>query len=149
MVETTTYTDHTVAVFSTHEEATKAITALQDVGFKNEKLSVIGQEFSTEERPIGFIKTGDRVIYWGEWGAFWGAICGIMSGAALLFIPGLGYVMFAGWLVSALEGALIGGGLAALAGALVSLGIPKDSVVKYQTVLKSGGYLLIVHGTWD
>ena len=149
MVETSTYTDHTVAVFSTHEEATTAIKLLQESGFDNRNFSVIGQEFATEERPIGFVKTGDRVMYWGEWGVFWGAVCGLLSGAAMLFIPGLGYVMFAGWFVSTLEGALIGGGLAAFAGAMVSLGIPKDTVVKYQTALKTGGYLLIVHGTWD
>lgn len=149
MVETTSYTDHTVAVFSTHEEATAAINHLQEAGFDNRNFSVMGQEFATEERPIGFVKTGDQVIYWGEWGVFWGAVCGLFSGAALLFFPGLGYVMFAGWFASALEGALIGGGLAALAGAFYSLGIPHDAVVKYQTALKTGGYLLIVHGTWD
>ena len=53
------------------------------------------------------------------------------------------------WIVSALEGALVVGGLSALGAGLVSFGIPKDSVVEYETSLKAGKFLLIAHGTAD
>jgi hypothetical protein len=36
-----------------------------------------------------------------------------------------------------------------LGAALVSAGIPKDSVVKYETAVKSDQYLLLAHGTSD
>ena len=36
-----------------------------------------------------------------------------------------------------------------LGAALVSLGIPKDSIVRYETAIKVGKYALIVHGTMD
>jgi hypothetical protein len=36
-----------------------------------------------------------------------------------------------------------------LGAGLFSLGIPKDSVVKYETSLKAGKFLLIAHGTAD
>ena len=32
---------------------------------------------------------------------------------------------------------------------LVSFGIPKDSVIEYETSLKAGKFLLIAHGTAD
>jgi len=49
--------------------------------------------------------------------------------------------------VGALEGAVGVGALGALGAALFSIGIPKDSVLKYETAIKSDKFLLIVHGT--
>jgi hypothetical protein len=51
--------------------------------------------------------------------------------------------------VSALEGAAVVGGLEALLAALVSLGIPKNSAIAYQTELAAGKFVLIVHGTQE
>jgi hypothetical protein len=48
-----------------------------------------------------------------------------------------------------LEGAVVGGGVSALGAGLVSIGIPKDSVIKYEAALKTDKFLLIVHGTPD
>jgi hypothetical protein len=41
------------------------------------------------------------------------------------------------------------GGLSALGAGLYSLGIPKDSIVKYETTIKAGKFVLIAHGTSD
>jgi hypothetical protein len=51
------------------------------------------------------------------------------------------------WIVAALEGAVVVGGVSALGAGLYSMGIPKDSIVKYETALKTDQFLLIVHGT--
>ena len=50
-------------------------------------------------------------------------------------------------LVAALEGALEVGALGALGAGLFSIGIPKDSIVKYEAALKTDQFLLIAHGT--
>ena len=88
---------------------------------------------------------------WGKLGAFWGGLWGILFGAAFFVIPGIGPIAVAGPLVSAIVGALQGvvvvGGLSALAAGLVGIGIPKDTVIKYETALKADKFLLIVHGT--
>jgi hypothetical protein len=47
----------------------------------------------------------------------------------------------------ALEGAVVTGGLTALGVGLYILGIPRDSVVKYEAALKSDKFLVIAHGT--
>jgi hypothetical protein len=39
------------------------------------------------------------------------------------------------------------GGLGAVGAALYGLGIPKDSVLQYETALRSNQYLVVVHGT--
>jgi hypothetical protein len=51
------------------------------------------------------------------------------------------------WIIGALETAFVVGGLSALGGALASIGIPKDSIVRYEAALKADKFMLIVHGT--
>ena len=41
------------------------------------------------------------------------------------------------------------GGLSALGAGLYSLGIPEDSVLQYETALKTDKFLLIAHGSAD
>lgn len=86
-------------------------------------------------------------------GLFGGACGGILFGWAFFWIPGIGPLIAAGPLVATilagLEGAAAVGGLSALGAALFSIGIPKDSIVTYETALKVEKYLLIVHGTQD
>jgi len=67
------------------------------------------------------------------------------------FIPGVGPLVVAGTFLSAiiatLEGAAIVGGVSALGAALLSIEIPHDSVVQYETEIKAGNYVMLVHGT--
>lgn len=147
MNETPSITDHSVAVFATHEQAEAAIKSLHSSGYNMKNLSIVGQNYQTEEHPVGFVNTGERMWSWGKYGAFWGSLWGLMFGSAMMFIPGIGHVMFAGWLVAALQGALVGGGIAALGGALASIGVPNDTVVEYESALKAGSFLVLAHGS--
>lgn len=142
-----------VAVFSEHSGAERAIKELQNAKFDIKKLSIIGRDYHTEDNVVGFYSTGDRMKYWGRLGAFWGGIWGLLVGAAVLFIPGVGPIVVAGsivtWIAAALEGALVVGGLSALGAGLYSLGVPKDSIIKYETSVKAGKFILIAHGSAD
>jgi hypothetical protein len=142
-----------VAVFSQHSAAENAIKELKGGGFDIKKLAVVGRDYQTEESVVGFYNTGDRMKYWGKWGAFWGGLWGLLFGAAFLIIPGVGPVVAAGsivsYIVAGLEGAVAVGGLSALGAGLFSLGIPKNSVVKYETSIKAGKFVLVAHGTAD
>jgi hypothetical protein len=51
------------------------------------------------------------------------------------------------WIVGAAEGAAVVGGLSALGAALFSIGIPKDSVLKYETAIKADKYLLVAQAS--
>ena len=146
MTETKNPTTHAVAIYSNHSQAEAAIKILKDAGHDIRQLSIIGQDYSTEEQPIGFINAGNRMMTWGKFGAFWGSIWGMLFGSAMIFLPGIGPLIFAGWIVSALEGAILGGGFAALGGALASIGIPQDSVMEYETSLRAGNFMLLIHG---
>jgi hypothetical protein len=102
---------------------------------------------------VGYYNVGDRMKYWGKMGAFWGGLWGFLFGSAFFFIPGIGPLVVAGplvsWIVGALEGAVVVGGLSALGAGLYSLGIPKDSILQYETALKTDKFLLIAHGSED
>ncbi|MEZ5428188.1 MAG: general stress protein [Pyrinomonadaceae bacterium] len=140
-----------VAVFDNHAQAEEAIDELKKANFDIKRLSIIGRDYHTEEHVVGFYNTGDRMKRWGKAGAFWGGLWGLFIGAAFFWIPGIGPILVAGpfvsMLVGALEGAVVVGGLSALGAGLYSIGIPKDSVLEYETQLKAGRYMLIAHGT--
>ena len=72
---------------------------------------------------------------------------------AVFLLPPLGMVAMAGPVVSvvisALEGAVLVGGLSAVGAALSQLGVPKDQVIVYETALKADKYVLMVHGSDD
>jgi uncharacterized membrane protein len=140
-----------VAVYPTHTEADQAVKELQRCGVDLHKLSIVGRGYHTDEHAVGYYNTGDRMKYWGKLGAFWGGFWGLLFGSAFFIIPGLGPILAAGpvvaWIVGALEGAVVVGGVSALGAGLYSIGIPKDSVVKYEAALKTDQFLLIFHGT--
>ena len=146
-------TNSVVAIYETHAQAEEAVKELQRSGFDMKKMSIVGKDYHTEEHVVGYYNTGDRMRYWGKMGAFWGGIWGLFLGSAFFAIPGIGPVLVAGplvvWIVGALEGAVVMGGLSALGAGLYSVGIPKDSVVKYEAALKSDKFLLLAHGTTD
>jgi hypothetical protein len=68
-------------------------------------------------------------------------------------VPIVGHVVVLGYLasiaVAAIENALVVGGLSALGAAIYSMGIPKDSVLAYETTVKEDGFLVMARGTSD
>jgi hypothetical protein len=146
-----TDTDTAVAVYNTHSEAEAAVKELQKSGFDMKKLSIVGKGYHTDESVVGFYNTGDRMKHWGKGGAFWGGLWGLIVGAAFFIIPGIGPVLVAGSLgaaiVAGLEGAVVVGGLSAIGAGLYSLGIPKNSVIEYETAIKTDKFLVIAHST--
>lgn len=139
-----------IATYDDHREAERDVKTLQRAGFDMRRISIIGKDYATEERVVGFFNASDRAKFLGKFGAFWGGLFGMLFGAAFLFVPVVGHVVVLGplasTLVGGLEGAALAGGAGALAGALSALGIPKDSVLRYATAIRAEKFLLVVHG---
>ena len=142
-----------VAIYPSHTAAEAAVKELQQSGFDMKKLSIVGRDYHTDEHVVGYYNAGDRMKSWGTMGAFWGWIWGCLFGSAFFFIPGIGPLLVAGplvvWIVGALESAAVVGGLSALGAGLFSLGIPKDSILKYETAVKTDKFVVIAHGSMD
>lgn len=140
-----------VAIYKSHADAEAAVKELQHSGFDMKKLSIVGRDHHTDEHVVGYYNAGDRMKYWGRQGAFWGGVWGLLFGSGFFWIPGLGPLLVAGplvtWIVGVLEGAVVVGGVSAIGAGLYSLGIPKNSVLRYETALKTGKFVVIAHGT--
>ena len=143
--------DTVIAVFADHQAAETAVKKLTAAGFEMKNLSVVGKGYHTDEKVVGFYNVGDRVKFWGKRGAFWGGLWGLFFGGLFMAIPVVGHVIVLGYLaamaISAVESAIVVGGLSALGAALYSIGIPKDSVIQYEAALKADDFLVMAHGT--
>lgn len=145
--------DPVVAVYNSHTDAEQAVAKLSAASFDIKQVSIIGKDYHTQENVVGYYTTGDRMKSWGGLGAFWGGIWGLLVGAGFFLIPGVGPVLVAGpflaALVGALESAVVVGGLSALTAGMVSLGIPKQSAIKYEADIQADKFVLVVHGTGE
>jgi hypothetical protein len=139
-----------VAIFPDHQAAESAIKKLASDGIDPKHLSIVGKGYHTDEQVVGFYNTGDRVKFWGKRGAFWGGLWGWLFGGVFMFIPVVGHVVVLGYLATALiaavEGAVVVGGLSALGAALYGSGIPKNSVLAYETAIKTDEFLVTARG---
>ena len=142
-----------VAIFDQHTQAEEAVKLLQKAGFEMKNLSIVGKGYHTDEKVVGYYNAGDRMLYWGTQGAFWGGFWSLLFGSAFFMVPGIGPLLVAGpmvvWIVAALESAAFVGGVSALGAALASIGIPENSILKYETSIKAGKFMMLLHGTPD
>ncbi|MGD1039129.1 MAG: general stress protein [Roseiarcus sp.] len=144
-------TNSVVAVFADHNSAETAVKKLVASGFEMKNLSVVGKGYHTDEKVVGFYNMGDRVKFWGKRGAFWGGFWGLFFGGLFMSIPLVGHVVVLGYLatvvLAGIENAVLVGGLSALGAALYSIGIPKDSVLAYETAVKADDFLVMARGS--
>jgi len=143
-------TNVAVAIFDTHAQADAAVRGLAAAGIDMKSISIVGRDYHTEEHVVGYFNAGDRARFFGRLGAFWGGLAGMLFGAAFLFVPFVGHIVVLGPLASmvvgARQGAALGGGISAVAGALSALGIPRNSVLRYETAIKAAKFLVAVQG---
>src|ERR1700733_16269173 len=115
-------TDTVIAIFADHQAAEAAVKKLSAAGFEMKHLSVVGKGYHTDEKVVGFYNVGDRIKFWGKRGAFWGGFWGLFFGGLFMTIPLVGHVVVLGYLasvvISAIENAVLVGGLSALGAAI-------------------------------
>ncbi len=144
-------TETIIGTFPGHLAAEAAVKKLTAAGFEMKSLTIVGKGYHTDEKVLGFYNIGDRIKFWGSRGAFWGGLWGLFFGGIFLTTPVIGPVIVLGYLasvlVSAFEGAVVVGGLGALGAALSSIGVPKDSVLQYQTAIAADDFLVMAHGS--
>lgn len=142
-----------IAIFKTHEEAEQAIAELKHAGIDMKKLSIVGKGYEREEHVMGYYNAIDRIKFWGKRGAFWGGLWGVLFSPAFMCVPVAGSLTAGRFLLSTFAGglstAVFTGSLTALGAALYSIGIPRNSIIKYETAIKLEKYLLIFHSTRD
>jgi hypothetical protein len=142
-----------VAVYEHMDKAEEAVQQLGKGGFPIQHVSIIAQDLGSEKKIHGFVTSCDVAKSSARTGAWLGGIFGLLVGAAFLWVPGVGPLVVAGSLSSALlgglEGAVTGAAAAGVFGWLASIGISKQHILKYEQSVKAGKYLVIAHGPPD
>jgi hypothetical protein len=73
-----------VAAHDAHSRVEPGVGDLDESGFNTKKLSMVPGNPHTEEHVVSL---------WGQGGAFWGGVWGLLLGAAFFAIPGIGPVL--------------------------------------------------------
>lgn len=149
-----------VGVFSSRGDAENALHELHGSGFPMNKVSIIARDANKQDDIAG-VDVSDRVGNKADEGAATGALTGgvlggatgLLVGLGALAIPGIGPVLLAGEVATALATTLAGGAIGAAAGsligALVGLGIPEEQARVYNERVSKGEYLVLVDGNED
>ena len=141
------------ALYDRKEDAQSALRKLQNMDISRDDISLIasdaageysryhGQDFPTETENGSAAGAAE--------GAAVGGLGGLVVGLAALAIPGIGPVLAAGPIASALVAGGIGAGVGAatggLFGALTDLGVNEERAGQYAEGVRRGGTLLTAH----
>ena len=137
--------DAVTAVFPDAQAAESAVKQLTAAGVPLQAISIVGKGRHTGDRVTGLHTISDRVNALGNRGAFRGGLSGLSLDGVLMTIPPAGPVVVLGYLaaaVSAVDGAVVVGGLGGLAG----IDAPRDVVQRYETAIAADGVLVMAHG---
>lgn len=147
-----------VGVFSNRRDAENALHELKASGFDMNRVSVITRDAHGSQEIEGAEvskKVGNKADKGAGAGALsggaLGGLTGLLVGLGTLAIPGIGPVMLAGEVATALAttaaGTAIGAASGGLIGGLVGLGIPEKEAKAYSDRVHQGDYLVIVDGS--
>jgi hypothetical protein len=148
-------------VFSSRQEAEQALNELKASGFPMDKVSIIARDADQNDQ-LGSAQMTDHIGN-KDVGAATGvvgevlansALGGVLVGLGSLAIPGLGPIIAAGSIATALVATVASTGIEAaafsgLARALSDLGIPEEQARVFSDRLYQGDYLAILDGTDD
>jgi hypothetical protein len=128
-----------LGVYADRNALEAAVTHLKQASFKQNEISVI-LPHQADDAPTS---TGGATIGAGA-GAVLGGVLGWLIGAGMLAIPGLGALVIAGPLTTALAGAASLGGVGGLVGSFAGLELSHEVARNYEARLKRGNPILSV-----
>jgi uncharacterized protein (TIGR02271 family) len=150
-----------VGLFDDFNDAQRVVQELTNAGFSRNDISLVANdargEYAGMSRSVGGAKTdkteAEQAGSGALAGAGVGAALGLLAGLAALAIPGIGPVIAAGPIATALGSTAIGAGLGAAAGGLVGplvdAGVPHSEAELYSEGVRRGGTLVTVNATDD
>ncbi len=138
------------ASFYTYHHANAAVMALREAGVSESNLSFISNDaekvYEMEQVSATLEDAGKGTTM----GGALGAAGGLMAGLGIIAIPGIGPLIAAGWLTTALAGMVTGSVIGATAGSLMSLWegetVTREDADRYADHIRQGGTLVSVRG---
>lgn len=143
------------ALFENRSDAEEAINALKARGFRGDQIGIALRDRTEQGQLIEDTgtKAADGAATGAVSGGLLGGVVGFLVGVGALAIPGIGPVISAGVLSSALgtagatalAGAGIGAAAGGIVGALVGMGIPEDEAHYFESGFRKGHVLVTVN----
>lgn len=130
-----------IAVYDKFADAANAVRMLDESGFPHDQVSLVASA-ADDHLPTPTVQAGDESENQAATGAAVGGLLGMLAGAPLLAIPGIGPLLLAGPLAAGMTGALVGGFLGSMSG----WGVHSDHVAEYQRMVQAGKVLVMAHG---
>ncbi|MEA2671555.1 MAG: hypothetical protein QOG45_1775 [Chloroflexota bacterium] len=137
-----------IGVYDSMQQVEEALRRLTEAGYPMEKVSIIGKDLQSETEINGFVTARDLAREGARFGAWVGGIFGLLTGAAMFFVPG-GPLFVLGPLATGVIGAAEGAVWTAAVGAVLGHFLAKQHIPRFTQHLKAGRYLLVVHGSED
>ena len=137
------YHECVVAVYDSLDKAKMAVQILEDAHFPHEQISLVTHSVKRQVDDESTMQLGDKAERNAIKGAGFGGLFGLLLGAPLLLIPGLGPVLLAGPLAASMTGAIVGGFLGSMSG----WGVHPDRVREYEQRVREGSILVVVNGS--
>jgi uncharacterized protein (TIGR02271 family) len=150
-----------VGLFDSYTEAQSVVQDLIDNGFRRDDISVVSNDSAQLDDRERMVGTEESAAAEGAGtgavgGTVLGGALGLLVGAGLLAIPGIGPVLAAGPLAATIGsgaaiagagalGAGIGAATGGLIGGLVGAGVPKEDAEYYAEGVRRGGTLVTVN----
>ncbi len=144
-----------IGLFDTSQHAERAARMLERAGFEAKDISVTMREPNVDASEPDETMVDEGLKTGTLTGTVAGGLMGLLVGAGLLVIPGIGPVLAVGPLAaglasgSALVGAAAGMGLGAFSGGLIGvlsgMGVPNEHAQIYSEGVRRGGVLVAVH----
>ncbi|MEQ8789314.1 MAG: hypothetical protein RIC55_23675 [Pirellulaceae bacterium] len=132
-----------VAVFEDASSADAAVRSLRDSDVSNDHISLVATSVKQQTPEIQEeLQFGDEAVKRAAIGAGVGGVLGLLAGATVLAVTGLGMVFAAGPVGAGLAGSVVG----AFLGAMRGWGVSEDQLQKYEELVRDGKVLVIVHG---
>ena len=134
-------------IFDNQKNLDRAVYKLKIAGFENTDISVLIPDPDNSQNVVHerATKAPEGATTGATSGAILGGGLGWLVGIGALAIPGVGPFVAAGPIIAALAGAGVGGAVGGIAGAMIGFGIPEYEAKRYESLVKSGGYLISVH----
>jgi len=143
------------ALFENRNDAEDAINTLKARGFRGDQIGIALRDRTAQGEMVEDTgtKAADGAATGAVGGGLLGGVVGFLVGIGALAIPGIGPVVSAGILTSALgtagatalAGAGIGAATGGIVGALVGMGIPEEEAQYFESGFRRGHVLVTVN----
>ncbi len=143
------------ALFQNRSDAENAINALKARGFRGDQVGIAMRDRNEQGKLMEDTgsKAADAAATGAVSGGLLGGVVGFLVGVGALAIPGIGPVVSAGILTTALgtagatalAGAGIGAATGGVVGALIGMGIPESEATYFESGFRQGHVLVTVN----